>query len=144
MFNSPFPVELCFKFSPEVVSSMTPTIPWEGEYLLNTLLTEIIVNGKSSVELIEKYGKEIFKECVESKYSPGIHALVQPLAQYILTADSNFLAFAEYVNDAVEQMVNFMDCEFDDEYNAEQHEGINKYLANAPYEVRGSHLKFSK
>ena len=144
MFNSPFPVELRFNFSPEEVSTMTPTIPWEGEFLLNALLTEIIVNGKTGDELIEKYGKEIFQECVESKFPPRVHALVQPLAQYILTADSQFLAFAEYVNDAVNQLMNSMDCEFEDEYNAEQHEGINKYLARAPFEVQGSYLKFSK
>lgn len=144
MFNSPFPVELRFNFSPEEVNTMTPTIPWEGEFLLNALLTEIIVNGKTGEELIEKYGKEIFQECVESKFSPSVHALVQPLAQYILTADSDFLAFAEYVNNAVNQLGESLDCEFEDESNAEQHEGINKYLANAPFEVRGSYLKFSK
>lgn len=144
MFNSPFPVELRFNFSPEEVNTMTPTIPWEGEFLLNALLTEIIVNGKTGEELIEKYGKEIFQECVESKFSPSVHALVQPLSQYILTADSDFLAFAEYVNNAVNQLGESLDCEFEDESNAEQHEGINKYLANAPFEVRGSYLKFSK
>lgn len=143
MFTTPFYIELRFNFSPEEVNTMTPTIPWEGEFLLNALLTEIIVNGKTGEELIEKYGKEIFKECVESKFPPSIHALVQPLAQYILTADSQFLAFAEYVNDAVNQLTN-SDCEFDDECNAEQHEGINKFLANVPFEVQGNYLKFSE